>query len=41
MPLIEHFEIPDGTVRASLYLYNTREEVRKFVEAVTEISEGI
>ncbi|ABD41908.1 cysteine desulfurase [Methanospirillum hungatei JF-1] len=41
MPLMDHFAIPDGTVRASLYLYNTREEVKKFLEAVTEISEGI
>ena len=41
MPLMTHLGLPDGTVRASLYLYNTDEEVDIFLSAVRELSEGI
>lgn len=41
MPLMNHLHLPDGTVRASLYLYNTSEEVDLFLQAVREISEGM
>lgn len=41
MPLMNYYQIPDGTVRASLYLYNTTEEVNTFLSAVTELAEGI
>lgn len=35
-PLMEHFGIA-GTVRASFYLYNTEEEVDRFVEAIERV----
>ena len=35
-PLMEHFGIA-GTVRASFYLYNTEDEVDRFVEAIERI----
>lgn len=41
MPLMNYYHIPDGTVRASLYLYNTSEEVTTFLESVRELAEGI
>jgi cysteine desulfurase/selenocysteine lyase len=41
MPLMEHLGCPDGTIRASLYLYNTADEVEFFTDAVREIAEGI
>ena len=31
MPLMQHLGLPDGTVRASLYLYNTREEIQTLI----------
>ena len=37
IPLHREFLGVDATVRASLYLYNTKEEVRTFVDAVAEI----
>jgi len=41
MPLMQHLGLPDGTIRASLYLYNTEEEIRTLVEGVREIVEGV
>ncbi len=38
-PLIRHLGL-DGSVRASLYLYNTKEEVDKLLSTVEEISRG-
>jgi cysteine desulfurase/selenocysteine lyase len=38
MPLMKHLGLPAGTVRASLYLYNTSEEVEELLAAVEEIS---
>jgi cysteine desulfurase/selenocysteine lyase len=32
MPLMRHLGLPEGTVRASLYLYNTEEEVDEFLQ---------
>ncbi len=37
MPVMQKLGVP-GTVRASLYLYNTEEEVGKFITAVNEIT---
>ncbi|MGB2842576.1 MAG: cysteine desulfurase [Halobacteriota archaeon] len=37
MPLLKYLGL-EGTVRASLYLYNTEEEVDKFLETVEEIT---
>ncbi|TSC79819.1 MAG: cysteine desulfurase / selenocysteine lyase [Parcubacteria group bacterium Gr01-1014_29] len=36
LPLMAHFGIP-GTVRASFYLYNTKEDVRRLVEGVQQV----
>lgn len=41
MPLMNYLGLKDGTVRASLYLYNTEEEVDRFLEAVTGIAETV
>ena len=41
MPLMQYLKIPDGSVRASLYLYNNSEEIQIFVSALHEITEGI
>ncbi len=41
MPLMQHLGLPDGTVRASLYLYNTKEEIQTLIESVKEIVEGV
>lgn len=38
MPLMHYLGLEDGTVRASVYLYNTEEEVDKFLETVEEIT---
>jgi cysteine desulfurase/selenocysteine lyase len=38
MPLMNYLGLKDGTVRVSLYLYNTEEEVDKFLVAVETIS---
>lgn len=41
MPLMEYLDLPDGTVRASLYLYNTREECEELLTAMRETTEGL
>lgn len=41
MPLMQYLGLPDGTVRASLYLYNTDGEIQALVEGVREIVEGV
>ncbi|MBU1428351.1 cysteine desulfurase [bacterium] len=38
IPLMKCFGLKEGTVRASLYLYNTEEEVERFLETVKEIA---
>ncbi len=38
-PLHRRMGAPEGTVRASFYVYNTEEEVRTFVDALSEIAE--
>jgi cysteine desulfurase/selenocysteine lyase len=38
MPTIDHYHVP-ATVRASFALYNTREEVDRFIEALTHVQE--
>ncbi|MDD1706929.1 MAG: aminotransferase class V-fold PLP-dependent enzyme [Methanoregulaceae archaeon] len=40
MPLMERLGLPDGTVRASLYLYSTRNEVDTLVTTLNEIVKG-
>ena len=41
IPLMKHLGLgAEGTVRASVYLYNTEEEVEKFLEAVEKISKS-
>jgi cysteine desulfurase/selenocysteine lyase len=41
MPLMERLGLPDGTVRASLYLYSTAIEVDTLVATVREISRSV
>jgi len=41
MPLIHYLDLPEGTVRASLYLYNTEEEIHTLVGSFREIVEGV
>ena len=41
MPLMHHLGLKDGTVRASLYLYNTQEEIQTLISGVREIVEGV
>ena len=41
MPLMQHLGLPDGTVRASMYLYNTGEEIQTLVSGLREIIEGV
>ncbi len=41
MPFMQYLGLPDGTVRASLYMYNTEEEIQTLVEGVREIVEGV
>lgn len=38
IPLMKHLGLQNGTVRASLYLYNTLEEVNLLIETIEEIS---
>jgi len=38
MPMMKYFGLKEGTVRVSLYLYNTEEEVDTFLETVKEIA---
>jgi cysteine desulfurase/selenocysteine lyase len=40
MPLMERLALPEGTVRASLYLYSTKNEVDTLVTTVDEIAKG-
>ena len=40
MPLMEHLMLEQGTVRASLYIYNTEQDVDTLVAAVGEIVRG-
>lgn len=37
-PAMEHMGAPKGAVRASLYLYNTKEEIRIFKETIEKIA---
>ncbi len=37
-PLMRHMGLPDGTVRVSLYLYNTKEEIGLLLETLEEIT---
>lgn len=41
MPLMHYLGLEDGTVRASLYLYNTEEEVDTFLEMVEGIAKVV
>ncbi|MDD1717737.1 MAG: aminotransferase class V-fold PLP-dependent enzyme [Methanoregulaceae archaeon] len=41
MPLMERLGLPRGTVRASLYLYNTRDEVDLLISTVEQIAKGL
>jgi selenocysteine lyase/cysteine desulfurase len=36
----ELFQLPEGTARASTYLYNTMDEVEKFLGAVEDLAHG-
>jgi len=38
IPLMKHFGLKHGTVRASLYLYNTAKEVERFLETLENIA---
>jgi cysteine desulfurase/selenocysteine lyase len=38
IPLMKHMGLKYGTVRASLYLYNTSEEIDKLLEALEQIA---
>jgi len=40
LPLMkELFKLPEGTVRASIYLYNTLDEVERFLGGVEDIAD--
>lgn len=41
VPLMKHLGLENGTVRASVYLYNTLEEVDLLIEAVEEIARTV
>ena len=41
MPLMTYLGLKEGTVRASLYLYNTKEEVNTFLETVEGIAKVV
>lgn len=41
MPLMHYLGLKEGTVRASLYLYNTAEEIDRFLETVEKITEVV
>ena len=41
IPLMKHLGLESGTVRASLYLYNTLEEIDLLIETVEEIANTI
>ena len=40
-PLMEHLGLPNGTVRASTYLYTTEEEINTLIATVEEISRRV
>lgn len=37
-PLMEHLGLPDGTVRASTYIYTTKDEIEMLIATVEELS---
>jgi cysteine desulfurase/selenocysteine lyase len=39
-PLMEHFGLPGGTVRASVYLYTTEQEVGLLVAGIADLARG-
>ncbi|CAD7769812.1 Cysteine desulfurase [Candidatus Methanoperedenaceae archaeon GB50] len=41
IPLMKHLELKMGTVRASLYIYNTEEEIDRLLEVVREIARTV
>jgi cysteine desulfurase/selenocysteine lyase len=41
MPLMNYLGLKDGTVRESMYLYNTEEEVDTFLETVEEVAKVV
>ena len=41
MPLMHYLGLKDGSVRASLYLYNTNEEIDTFLETVEGIAKSV
>ena len=41
MPLMNHWGLTHGTVRASLYLYNTKDEIDTFLETVEGIAKTV
>ena len=41
MPLMDYLGLKEGTVRASLYLYNTKEEVDTFLETIEGIAKVV
>jgi cysteine desulfurase/selenocysteine lyase len=41
MPLMQHLNLPDGTIRASTYLYNTNEEIQALLTGLSEMTEGV
>jgi cysteine desulfurase/selenocysteine lyase len=40
MPLMQYLGLPDGTVRASVYIYNTEEDIDTLVASVDAIARG-
>lgn len=36
-PLMKHLGLKNGTVRASLYLYNTEEEIELLIDTIKEL----
>jgi cysteine desulfurase/selenocysteine lyase len=38
MPVMQHYDVP-GTARASFAMYNTREDVDRFIEALMKARE--
>lgn len=40
-PLMKHYGLPEGTVRASVGMYTDMEDVEKFTEALKKILERV
>ncbi|MDD3070519.1 MAG: cysteine desulfurase [Methanoculleus horonobensis] len=40
-PLMEHLGLPDGTVRASTYIYTTKDEIEMLIATVEELSRRV